>query len=297
MLGRLGALRGDIADGRRVLPRFLRRPARMLANADLRPPRFFGLKAVAILFLGTAVAGMTLGGHVATVASAVTSWSGLGIENVKITGQSETSEVDVLERLDMGPYPSIVTFDVDRARENIRTLPWVEDATIRKLFPDTVEIAVTERTPYAIWQRGPALALISADGSVIANNVGDRYAALPRVAGEGAAGRVREYTDLLARFPDFASRVRAGALVGERRWNLLLANGVEVMLPEQGAGDMLARLIEMDRQTELLARDIVAVDLREQVRLVVRLSERAALARAAALKEQEKLAKKKGTQT
>lgn len=294
---RLASLRGEIADGRRVLPRFLRRPARMLARAEWRLPPFFGLKAAAAFFLGTAIAGVTLGGHVTTVVSAVTSWSGLGIQNVKITGQSETSEVDVLDRLDLGPYPSIVTFDVDAARDRVRTLPWVADATIRKLFPDTIEIAVSERTPYAIWQHGSALSLIDRDGALISNSVDDRYVGLPLVVGDGAADRVSEYTALLDRFPAFKPRVKAGALVSARRWNLVLTDGVEIMLPETGIDAALKEVIDADRDGGLLSRDIVAVDLRIPDRLVVRLSERAEIAREAALKEAEKLARKKGTQT
>jgi cell division protein FtsQ len=297
VLGRLASLRGEIADGRRVLPRFLRRPARWLARSQWHLPPFFGLKAAIVFFLGTAIAGVTLGGHVVTVVSAVTSWSGLGIQNVKITGQSETSEVDVLQRLDLGPYPSIVTFDVDAARERVRTLPWVADATIRKLFPDTVEIAISERTPYAIWQHGAALSLIDRDGTLISNTVGDRYAELPLVVGEGAAERVTEYTALLDRFPELKPRVKAGTLVSARRWNLVLEDGVEIMLPEAGIDAALKQVIAADHDSGLLSRDIVALDLRIPDEFVVRLSERARLARDAALKEAEKLAKKKGTQT
>jgi cell division protein FtsQ len=295
-ISRLGSLRGEVADGRRVLPRFLRRPARFLARAQWKLPAHFGFKASLLFFLGTAVAGVTLGGHVDTVVSAVTSWSGLGIQNVRITGQSETSEVDVLERLDLGRFPSIVTFDVEAARERIRTLPWVADATIRKLFPDTVEIAIVERTPYAIWQRGTTMSLIDKDGALIANTVSDRYAGLPRVAGDGAATRVADYVALLDQYPEIKPRVLAGALVSQRRWNLVLDDGVEILLPEAGADKALGAVVAMDRAGDLLSRDIAAVDMRVPDRMVVRLTERAKLARDAALKEAAKLAKK-GTQT
>jgi cell division protein FtsQ len=296
-LGRFFASREASERDDFALPLFLRRSIRALGRANWQVPRHAGLKALAVFFAATAVAGMTLGGHVTAVVAAVTSWSGLGIESVKITGQSETSELDVLQRLDMGRFPSLVTFDVDGARARIESLPWVSQATIRKLYPDTLEIAVTERTPFAIWQRGPVVSLIDRNGKLISNAVGDRYAQLPMVVGEGAGERAEEFTAMVAEFPALQARVKAGVLVSERRWNIVLGNGVEILLPEEKPEQALARILDLDQAGNLLDRDIVAVDLRIPDRLVVRLSERAKLAREEMLKERDKLAKKKGTST
>ena len=142
----------------------------------------------------------------ATVASAVTAWAGFGIENVKITGQSETSEVDVLDALDIGTYPSLLTLDLDAAKARIEDLPWVEERTLKKLFPDTLEISIAERTPYAhLAARTASSSLIDVTGRVISHDVGDRYAGLPRVVGRGGRGEGgRASPQLVARFPDIA---------------------------------------------------------------------------------------------
>ena len=85
----------------RVLPRFLRRPVRALEKREWRLPRRFGLKAFVALALATTIAGAVTGGRAMSVVSAVSAASGLAITEVKITGQSETSEVAVLDRLDI----------------------------------------------------------------------------------------------------------------------------------------------------------------------------------------------------
>jgi cell division protein FtsQ len=280
-----------------VLPRFLRRPFRALSRADLQTPRQAGLNGLLVLFGGTAIAGILYGGHATTVLAAVTASSGLGIDNVRMSGQSETSEVDVLNRLDLGSYPSLLTFDVDAARSRVEALPWVAEATIRKLYPDTLDIAISERTPFAIWQRGALVSLIDHDGRLIANSVGDRYAQLPMVVGDGAGPRATEFTDMIAEFPSLQARLKAGVLVAERRWNVVLGNGIEILLPEVQPRAALSQLVELDESKGLLDRDIAAVDLRLADRIVVKLSQRAALAREEMLKERDKLAKKKGAKT
>jgi cell division protein FtsQ len=81
-------------------------------------------------------------------------------------------------------------------------------------------------------------------------------------------------------------------LVGERRWNLRLKNGIDVRLPETDVAPALERLVALDNEKNLITRDIVAIDLRLPDRVTVRLSEAAAQARTEALKD--KLKKKGG---
>jgi len=86
-------------------------------------------------------------------------------------------------------------------------------------------------------------------------------------------------------------------LVAERRWNLHLKTGVEVLLPERELERALITLLDLDRAKKLLTRDIVAVDLRLADRVTVRQSDGAAAARDAALKAAEKDKKAKSGKT
>jgi cell division protein FtsQ len=78
-------------------------------------------------------------------------------------------------------------------------------------------------------------------------------------------------------------QVRAIVLVGSRRWNLRLTNGMDIRLPEANVEKALATLTKLDNDEQLLSRDIVAIDLRLPDRLTVQLSDDAAKARYDAL--------------
>lgn len=282
--------------GRRrlVLPRALRRPARILSRLDWEVPKHAGLKLAAGLLALTGVTGMVMGGHTLTVTSAVSAWCGLAIDQVEIKGQSETSEVDVLEKLALGDFPSIVTLDVTGARERIESLPWVKEATLRKVYPDTLQIELKEREPFAVWQRASGFALIEKGGRVISNQVGARYASLPMVVGEGADLRAEEFVALMEEFPSLKPEVKAGVLVSNRRWNVVLTNGVEIMLPEEDPAAALIQAVALDDGHGVFSREIAAIDMRLPNRLVFRLTEEGASSRAELLKQRDK-AKKKGS--
>jgi cell division protein FtsQ len=253
----------------------------MLERIDWRPPRHAGTASAAFLFLMTLTAGVFAGGHATTVVSAVTAWSGLAIEEIRITGQSRTAELDILRRLEIGTFPSLVTFDLDAAKGRLETLPWVAEAALRKLYPSDLNVVIRERRPFAVWQDGGTLWLIDETGHPITDAVDARYARLPMVVGKGAAARIGEFVALTVGAPAIAARTRAGVLVGERRWTLVLDSGVAVMLPEQDARAALAAVARLDAEHGLLSRAIAAVDLRDPGRVVVRLDAAGAAARTA----------------
>ena len=89
---------------------------------------------------------------------------------------------------------------------------------------------------------------------------------------------MREFVALLEAMDELKPRVEAGVLVGQRRWNLRLKSGVDVKLPETDPQAAIATLLRLERQSRILERDILAVDLRVPGRAFVRLSQDAAAA-------------------
>jgi cell division protein FtsQ len=74
---------------------------------------------------------------------------------------------------------------------------------------------------------------------------------------------------LIAR-PELMSRVVAAVRVGERRWNLRLNTGTDVLLPEAQDEAALNKLMDLQASIALLDRPLQSVDLRLPDRLVVR---------------------------
>lgn len=291
------AAREPIASDGIVLPRLLRRPVRLLgrfAGGEFEVPRYSASILTAGFLAASSLYGAYLGGHFPTIVQAVTSRLGFAIDEVKVSGHRETSEIDILERLGLDGWTSTIGFDAEAARERIAALPWVESAAVRKIYPDVLEIQVDERKPFAIWQHGSELSVIERSGHVIAPYSGGRQATLPLIIGLGAPGAAPAFIDRIHAFPELAARIKGYIRVAERRWDVRLENGVTVKLPEAGEDQAVKALIAMDHETGLLSRDIAAVDMRISDRLVVQLSPDAATRREAALKERLKTKSKPG---
>lgn len=277
-----------------VLPRLLRRPARALARlfvSDIEVPRHAGA-ALALALLGaTGLYGAAVGGHMPSLVQAVTARTGFALSAVRITGNRETSEIDVLDAVGLNGFTSLIGFDAEAARERVAALPWVQAVTVRKIYPDTLEVHIGERQAFAIWQHGNELTVIESDGKPIAPLSSSHLAGLPLVVGMGAPERAKDFVAMVGAYPALAPRIVGYMRVADRRWDLRLRNGITVRLPERGEDAALADLARLDREHQLLSRDIVAVDMRLAERLAIQLSPDAASAREAAFKQRLEQAK------
>ena len=287
-------------DAGRVLPRPLRRVVRFLvglAAGRVNIPRHAGSVA-SVLFLGaTGLYGMSLGGHSQDFAQASTTALGFAIEDVRVSGNRETSEIDILERLGLDGTTSLMALDVDEARTKLAELPWVEDVSVRKIYPGTVEIALKEREAFAIWQHGNDLALIEKSGSVIAPLRDNKFSTLPLFVGRDAETAAAGFSAEFDNWPEIKARVKAYVRVAGRRWDLRLDNGVVVKLPEHNVPRAMDLLATLDAEQGLLERDIAAVDLRLEDRTTIRLTEGALARRNAAVEKRAKELKKAAKNT
>ena len=244
--------------------------------------------------------GIVRGGHLPAVAAelgdacdSVANAFGFRITSIALAGQRHLTRDEILATAGITGRSSLLFLDAATARERLKANPWIAEATVLKLYPGRLHIALTERAPFALWQQNGKLSVISEDGTVIEPSISRRFAKLPLVVGAGAGPQAREFLALLDKYPLIRGQMRAAVLVAERRWNVVLNNGIAVRLPEDGVAQALDNLVQLDRDKKLLTRDITAIDLRLPDRLTVRLSDEAYAARQEALKD-KKTKKKAG---
>jgi cell division protein FtsQ len=261
----LGHLLRPLVD---LLPRRLRRAAEKMEG---RRALHIGEIAAAGFLSLTIFYALIVSGQIGRVGDGLLVFLGFGIEDVQIAGQDETSDIAVLEKLEIAG--SLIAFDVAAAQERVAELPWVSDAVVRKYYPSTLSVKVTERKPFALWQRNGEVFVIDRGGTEIEELSDSRFAKLPFMVGGGANSTAHDFLAALFTQPEIAMQMRAAVLVAERRWDLNLEGGVKVKLPEKQVRQALTQLVKLDTQYGLLTRDVTVIDLRLPDRVTVRLPE------------------------
>jgi|SRR6185295_18054851 cell division protein FtsQ len=194
---------------------------------------------------------------------------GHSAQTIRISGLERRTPEAVLAAIGIEPGSPLFGFDAEQARNLLQNIDWVEKAGIRLVFPNTLEIEVTEREPFAIWQREGRYYVIDRTGVAMGADVKNYAGILPLVTGAGAQLAAYDLFNQLASHRELAAKVKAAARVGGRRWNLYFANNVTVALPEEGVDAALEWIERADREHGLLSKGIVGVDLRLQGRAVI----------------------------
>ena len=119
------------------------------------------------------------------------SWSQVPVKVVQVSGNTHLSSREV-RRLaglpeDRSPFGWLY-YGAWKAR-GLLASPWIASAEVTRKFPDTVLLAVSERQPFARWQRpGGAEVLVAEDGTALPTGAGitpGDLARLPVVTGWG----------------------------------------------------------------------------------------------------------------
>jgi len=200
----------------------------------------------------------------------VTAASGLRVSDVVIEGRANTPEPLLRAAIGVSKGDPILGFSLDDVRSRIETIPWVEHATVERRLPGTLVVNLQERRPYAIWQNQGKFVLVDRVGQVVGNQDVALFRHLPLIVGLGAPVAAATLLDALRERPALQEKVSAAVRVGERRWNLRMTSGTDVMLPEGHEVAALEKLVQLEQDHAVLERPLAAIDLRLPDRLVFR---------------------------
>ncbi len=127
---------------------------------------------------------------------------------------------------------------LDEVQKSVSRLPWVERVEARKHWPDTLDLVVFERQPFARWGESR---LVSRSGDLFEVPGADSMQGLPRLSGPDTrlADVIAFHAECLREFSGSGLSVQAVELSARGSWRLTLASGA---LIEIGRVDAMARL-------------------------------------------------------
>ncbi|MBK1660379.1 cell division protein FtsQ/DivIB [Paracraurococcus ruber] len=241
----------------------------------LRPAALALVGAGALLATGVALMAADPYGKLQAMwdgAAEIAASGGLQVREVTLEGLRNTPPELVREALGVRRGDPILAFDPHFAREQLEQIAWVERAHVERLLPGTIHVRLEERQPFAIWQENRSFKVVDRAGTDLrAQNIG-AFGPLPLIVGKGAFPAAGPLVDALRGAPEVRERVQALVRVSERRWNLQLRSGADVLLPENQEAAAIARLAELQRVQNLMDRPLAAIDLRLPDKLVLRMT-------------------------
>ncbi len=193
------------------------------------------------------------------------------IKHVIIEGY-EKSNISEIENNVTELKGDLISLNFNSLKEIVESNGWVKRASIKKIFPSTVIINITENDPFAIYFQEGKSFLLDLDGSIITEINLDNYADdLLFVRGENSP----ELLELLIRdisiaFPNLIKTLDEVEFIEKRRWNLKLDNKILIKLPDENIQQSLKNLKQLFEEQEVMQSNIIEIDLRIQGRAALK---------------------------
>ncbi len=185
------------------------------------------------------------------------------VKRVHVAGDFHHLQKAQVQAVAAGPAAGgFFVVDVGDLQARLQALPWVDQVSVRRLWPDELDIRVREQQPVARWG---AAGFINARAEVFTPDPPVVLNDLPALAGpEGNQLRVLEmHHRLRAMVRPLQLDVSALTLTARRAWRLRLNNGLQL---EVGRRDPLQRVARFVRVYPAIlasgAGQMISVDLR-----------------------------------
>jgi cell division protein FtsQ len=135
-------------------------------------------------------------------------------DQVQVTGNQYVPKGRVLEVFSADRNRSVLRIALNERRRQLETIPWVEQATVRRALPNRIEVEIIERTPIAFLREGSDLALVDVHGVILDRPLKANFH-FPVITGIGADMPIEERELRMQMFAGFSQQVeaaRAGAM-------------------------------------------------------------------------------------
>lgn len=138
----------------------------------------------------------------------------------------------------------LASIDLDRVRERVEAIDWVDRAVVTRVWPDAIRVVVTEQVAAARWND---TGLLNARGELFIRNA--RYVPPELPLLEGPEGREAEvaqlYIEAQGRLLEAGVRLTGVRLDARGAWELQLGDGLQVRLGRQDVHERLERFIRL----------------------------------------------------
>lgn len=161
------------------------------------------------------------------------------VQRVVVSGDLQQVDRELVAKRVRNLRGNFFTFDLRAAAAELRTLPWVHAVSMRRLWPNGMEVEVEENQPLARWGDD---GLINMQGEPFA---ADFAGALPRFDGPVGSGAevAREFKEFNRELAPIERKVEALDLSERRAWTIRLDDGLTISLGRDSIHERLVKFV------------------------------------------------------
>lgn len=169
----------------------------------------------------------------------------LPIRSVQIEGTFKHLDVAEIQHA-VSKYADrgFLGLDIQDIQNEVKAIGWVDQVSVRRVWPDTVRIRVREHAPIARWKNN---GLVNERGEWFDAEQNELVKTLPGFSGpEGHSLKMTEhYREFNSILNSVGLKIESLTMDQRRTWEVRLGNGIEIKLGKEKAGFRLKRFVRV----------------------------------------------------
>lgn len=217
---------------------------------------FFVLSILLAIYFSSRIIMTTMGyGHIAQV------------HRVSISTDANNKDLaSIAAAAGIAPGTHVYAIDLDQLNARIAAVPGVRHSAVRRRPDGNLIIRAELYQAVALWTDGDSFYPLSADGTIVNKPSDIRAPGTILFQGKlpGDIDKITRAAQNLAGDVDYLEWIE------NRRWNLHTTGGINVMLPERDPISAIGTLVVLNKNHQILSKDINTLDMRDSARILVK---------------------------
>jgi cell division protein FtsQ len=189
------------------------------------------------------------------------------VRNISIYADANNKDLTpMVAAAGIAPGTRSYSVNLELVNERLLQLPGVRESAVRRLPNGNLSVQLHLYRAVARWTDGIYYYPLSADGTVV-----------KKPSEENTPGTVlfrgpvpNDISDITKAATNIIDNLEYLEWIDNRRWNIITKHGITVMLPEDDPIAAIGTLVTMDKNNNILSKNIKILDMRDTARILVK---------------------------
>ncbi|MBF0358588.1 MAG: FtsQ-type POTRA domain-containing protein [Magnetococcales bacterium] len=199
------------------------------------------------------------------------------LEEIRLEGVVNSDVEQTLDTINIDKGANLLSIDLDSVKKNLLSLPWIRSVRVKRVFPNTLSVNLTEKIAVCMGKDENRLHLLDEYGTYIKLLEAEDPLIFPVVItperSRNKQAKIVWLINLLGRHPWIKERISEAVGFAGNRWVLYTKKGVKLLLSAD-ADNELELLMRLQKRYDILNRQVRQIELRIPGRIAVRMYNR-----------------------
>lgn len=189
------------------------------------------------------------------------------VRNITISADIKDADLsDLATTISIAPGTHSYSVDLDAMNARVGAVPGVRKSAVRRMPNGNISVEVSLYQAVALWTDGENYFPLSGDGTIVNRPTDARDAGNLVFRGK----LPNDITEITRVARNMIGDIDYLEWIENRRWNLHTTGGITVMLPESDPISAITSLITLNKNHNILHKDITVIDMRDSARTYVK---------------------------